>query len=1270
MSKKKRKKPFSAPATKPYLSVEMSRAMEERRDMFEQAFQLSCSRVSEVLMRFHPGDVLTAVNISDLWQPNRASQVKHQLAFSLLVSTPAEYFSPARMATYGDFLDFCNALIEALPDFSMLEDYVPEADWGEVKVLLGQEPVAILHGGPVQRIVDYVEAFRICHGEGTQAVIDLEGAIRLQGELLRAVPLNGGEQADESIPGYVEVPPVSFWEVMMPALTQLATAEQFRAQYVVELGRPTSWKDANGFGDAVMTGAVLPWLAARIDGSFRAISLRNAITVVIEAWAKDAQDAPTLIAARLGAYLAKRIKGNSCLVGPLQLRSQGEVVPLAIAAVLVDGPHYFLVVPVSLSQQTQVGKAVTTMRRIIGDREWGFQVVGTPDGFQLRDAQGALPAPAAVEIILVNTPVSTGFSMVKPPSADARLMSLVDACTIFDSIESVGELGRFWNYVDGLGQFGGSLFSDLGDLFGSFRDVHAQIIEGAVLPNLLSLDPHWGASWRYEQLKAFWTQAPLVFPDEDSAWDTHESEGVSSLKRVTAKNAPKLAWSSTIGATTLHFILDVDAVGLESQDGNLLENFVHCAADSIAERASIIAPFLQLPFRRVNLHCFSANHLLVFGGDEDTQRAEAMPIITEWEEMPHSDAYSYQARLTVNLVKLAQELEDVKDACFEVTCVVAVVERLFAALGSPMPPELRGALADTTVRKPRFTLNRMQRTVDVPDFTLAQVPRPEDYKVARRDLAILLKAQGVAPGTYMLEAAKALINPARGAYRDAVHQRIRALDRESLLRYCIEQYDALIASDNRKEMQIKQSLRHEVDYDREQSLAEAREKFVHVSKNYRYLLESALVLTSHQASPVRAEDVLSILSMVDWLYVLYGASDVLHNGIDVGGLRVNDQYVPEVFYSEVRSTQEDVFGREMAALRLGVDVAEEDKVTTALSMQAYFAVLDAAFAKDVRFTYSHLLQVLSTLTLWVSVGGAQELACGYVSDRQSVAERAVSAYPDMPLDAALAVIEFLLLAPDQAWRLIGKDVIEDDVPVWEHSKRGSRHAVRPLIELPDGRLLWGAAAAERTKRIWAGSISAGFLPADYPWPVVRAAVGQLKKELEDGLEDRAHEVCVRAMPYAIKGIDFKYRFPKQRFPDVGDFDVLAYRPEENQWLTAECKYNQPVFCLKDTRRLRDRVFGRGDDLGQLGKIARRRDFLVENVDTLRTLLGWPEPAEKPFSLTELYVSKDMHFWLRFPPYEVPTHFVQIDTLDAWLRSAAGPRAVIDAEPADVGASPA
>jgi hypothetical protein len=1248
MRKKKRKKPFHASAAKPQARGELQKLMDEQRRRFDRTFQASCDRVRAVLSSFHPLDVLTAINVSDLWQPNRASQVKHHLAFSLLVSAHAESFTPARMTSYEDFASFCEALKDALPAFPMLEDYVPEPNWGDVKVLLGHEPVAILHGGPVQRVVDYIDAFRISQGDGSQAVAELDNAIRLQAELLRVVPRNDDDNRGPP-PGHLEVPSKSFWEVAMPALQQLAPNDEPADRYVAELGQQTTWSGASAFGDAVLSGTALPWLAVRIDGALHAMSLRNAATVVIDAWAKAPQDAPDRVAARLGTYLSKRINGRTCLTGPLLLRAGNERAPLPIAAVLTEDTHHFLVVPVTPGQWTQAGKAVATMRRLMLDGAWGLQLLGTSEGFQFGESRNAAYGPDVVKIILVKTQVSTGLSITKPPSAEARLISLVDACTLFDSIDAVEELARFWTYVDGLDRMGGSAFSDIGDLFGSFRDVHGQILDGAVVPDMLALDPHWGASWRYQQLKTFWARAPLVFPDEDSTWQTHERQATSSLIRLTAKNAPKLAWSSAIGACTLHFILDVEAVGLEPQDGRLLELFIHCAADSIAERSRYIEPYLQLPFQRIKFDCFSAPHLLPSQSVERTQEAAATPLIAAWEETMRDNSHGYGARLTINLARLVQDLEDCESARFEAACATTVVERLFDALGGVMPAALRDSLAGTADRVPRFTLTRARRTVDVPDFTNAQLPRPEDYKVARRDLAFLLKGQSVTPGTYMLEDAKALIIPARAAYRDAVHQRIRALDRDSLLRYCVEQYDAMIAAYDREERRIKQSLRHEVDFDREQDLAEAHDKFVRESKNFRYLLESAVVLTTPQASPASAETIMSIHAMVDWLFVLYGASDVLHNGIDVGGLEVNDQYVPEVFYSDLRDAREEAFRREHAALRLGVNVNEEDKVSTALSTEAYLAVLNTAFEKDLRFTYSHLLQVLSTLILWVSVGGEKVLASAYVSDPHTIAERAVSAHPGLPMDAALAVLDFLVLAPDQAWRLIGVELAADDVPVWEHAKRGSRHTIRPLIALVDGQLLWGAAAVERTLRIWTGSISAGYLPADYPWPAVRAAVGQLKKELEDSLEDRAHEVCVRALPYALKGINFKHRFPKERFPDVGDFDVLAYRPEENQWLTVECKYNQPAFSLKDTRRLRDRIFGGGSERGQLRKIEGRREFLTKNVEMLRALLGWPAPADKPFLLTELYVSKDMHFWLRFPPYEVPTHFVQIDTLDAWLR---------------------
>jgi hypothetical protein len=205
--------------------------------------------------------------------------------------------------------------------------------------------------------------------------------------------------------------------------------------------------------------------------------------------------------------------------------------------------------------------------------------------------------------------------------------------------------------------------------------------------------------------------------------------------------------------------------------------------------------------------------------------------------------------------------------------------------------------------------------------------------------------------------------------------------------------------------------------------------------------------------------------------------------------------------------------------------------------------------------------------------------------------------------------------------------------------------------LSTGNLLWGAASAERAGRIWIGSVSDGYLPADFAWPTVKTEVRNIKESIEKGLERRAHEICARAAPHLIPGVDFMRRFRNENFDDVGDFDVLAYWPVTNRWLAVECKYNQPPFCLKDARRLRDRIFGTGRDHGQFEKIERRHRFLEEHLDRLRELLRWPEPApDHPPSIMDVYVSRDIYWWMRNPPYLVSAHFIRIDTLDGWLRA--------------------
>jgi hypothetical protein len=209
--------------------------------------------------------------------------------------------------------------------------------------------------------------------------------------------------------------------------------------------------------------------------------------------------------------------------------------------------------------------------------------------------------------------------------------------------------------------------------------------------------------------------------------------------------------------------------------------------------------------------------------------------------------------------------------------------------------------------------------------------------------------------------------------------------------------------------------------------------------------------------------------------------------------------------------------------------------------------------------------------------------------------------------------------------------------------------VSPLIKLDSGAFVWGAAAVNQAASIWTHSITNGDSPADFSWPTVKAAVRDIKVSIENELEGKAAEICRRFTLYTGANVDFYRRFRPEKFDDVGDFDVLAYFPETNQWLIVECKDNQPPFCIKDSRRLRDTIFGRKADRGHMGKMDGRLAFLKRNHQQLRALLKWPDPAPgTDFAVKEVYVSRNLYWWMRCPPYPVTTDFVQVDGLHDWM----------------------
>jgi len=1216
----------------------------------EKVFHERLEATRALIRQYKRLDAAIALSVSELWPANAGSPIKHIFAWGVLLDLPDDGQGRMPIASYEDFKAFAETLYETWPEFPMLEDFTPEADWGQIKVRLGREFVPMFYGSCIERTPDFVEAFRITYAHIPEALAQMDIAIALQARIIEAMPDLGAAPAEESQRAHVEVPPKDFWLACRSMLLQIgADISDWRdkAGSALETGfsafkAPLTW---SAFGDAAMQGTALPFLAVESDGTWVPMSVRSAPGVVVDHWAnKESAGVSAHTHRSLARFVAERFRRT--VIGPLTLfvgDTACEDLPISCIISADSGVYLICACDHAANERLSTAAKATYVK----------VRHGAPIHFRLADGRGLMlskdgttgPSADELRIVIVVTQAGTAFGSIGVPEKPARLLPLADFITIFDSLSDLDELERYWKFVDAQRSSLNPFSTGPADLYASFKDTHGVLVEGAISPTFIGLDPHWGTSWRFKALTDFWLRAPRVFPDGSAGWRlTQGTEGVVELQ---SRHHKALAYSTSVGICTVQTQVEISE-GLRIEDARMVDLFAQLLADCTyrcREQMTDIPLFRQ---PHVLFICLPDPSNSV-GDGEAPQAIEgfAKAVISVKEDVGRKGSYHLQ----VDTRAVLAGLNAAKDGSFEVRCLLETLEMCHATCGWKLPNGVGDRLRGRAFEPARYHLRVVARNVDVPDYVEPVIPSAADYKLARKHLASEIMALGLTPGRYELSDAKARIDPASVRLRLHIENRLALLDRHQLLRAFIEQHDALLVTERMKIQRARQSLAHDVDYDRLDAVEEARKEFGSVARHYRYLLEKTVSSPATGNREVTDDVLRELVGLVDWYMVLTGASDVLHHGVDVGGVVIDDSYIPEVYYSTGSDDRETEFAREYAKSRLGLGANSEDAVEGATEDLLSSEKLKSAFAADLGFDLQSMVTALAVLSQAQRYGFGDKLSLSYAAAPSRVAQGLADSIESLDLAEAERIVAFLTLSEKCVRRLSGRDVDEADVPYWEHSKRIHRYAIRPLVV--DGtELRWGAEAASRSMYNWMSAVRDGYLPADFEWPHVEPVIREIKESIENRLELRTEEIFRRHTPFVQRSIDFFRRFRGEGFEDVGDFDGFAYWPDANLLVTVECKYNQPSYTVKDGRRLRDRIFGKAEDdkAGQFSRILRRRQFLDKNHSRMLELLKWPKSEAKPFRHVELYVSRDVYYWMVHPPYPVSTKFVRVDALDTWIKT--------------------
>jgi hypothetical protein len=136
----------------------------EEMEKIKQSFQSIIQAISDLLRKYSVEDVAESLFISNMWLPNIASPVKHQLLTAIFAATkPEEFSAEDKIKTYGDFIAFLEQVYKLVPTFPSLEDFIPEPDWGNVKFHHEGENYKMFYGSELSNVHEYLILFQMLY---------------------------------------------------------------------------------------------------------------------------------------------------------------------------------------------------------------------------------------------------------------------------------------------------------------------------------------------------------------------------------------------------------------------------------------------------------------------------------------------------------------------------------------------------------------------------------------------------------------------------------------------------------------------------------------------------------------------------------------------------------------------------------------------------------------------------------------------------------------------------------------------------------------------------------------------------------------------------------------------------------------------------------------------------------------------------------------------------------------------------------------------------
>ena len=1250
--------------------------------MSEEKYSLTIEKIREFFKRYSVQDIATSLFVSSLWLPNIASPVKHQFLTAIFASTNPSELSPNRkINNYKDFKKFINKVISWVPAFPMLEDFVPEPDWGDIRFHHQGQNHRFFYGNELSNVYDYLTLFSMVFGFSDEKFVeiisrsphaDLEACLNLQDHIITNITTQPqGDLSGKISPGDYQVPSLSFWMESSDFYGKFKPEEvygsNFACNFSLSLGSyDCQYLEWNKFGDSVFSGKLLPFFFIEHQSKFFPILPRRYSSILFDHWSGlfrnnyqqvtgNNLESKINFSGQVHRYMKSRIRSDNIfpcfstyaddekaheLIFPTGFIAKDKLVVIYLTSPGVKGE--------------EIEKELESIGPKLKEAEANLQRIPTSLLLNLSQEQLIIKSHEDKQlkpIFLVVIPQAStqiqSFSI--PESFSGEITFLDQFLGVIDEIDEPDELASFLDYLD---SFQGVItlpFTSWLDKFGSFRDSKGVLIDGALSPDMVVLDHQWGSNFRYKSLKQFWELYPPVdYIGHPRTWNLEKE--TSTRTRMISRGTLTSALYCQLGRVHLFVSGPLHLMSFEQlKMTNLL---METLEDAMSKHKAFLENLELFRYEnQLRIYFYPKtfvetndkfDHLATIIGDSDTFRAR----------LGTSGSASPMLIVVFNEKLVSEILRTATDSSFECDLLCGVIKELNEIRPSPMISEILEKISEAKSDKPRFKIFVLQKPASFPEGVATDVPKDHSFKLVNNRIAELAKENGFLEGEYLFEEAKDKIKLIKDSVLAEINSEVSKLNFDQSVPFVLARIDALVNEYELEYLKAKRTVEHEVDYDLEGKLGESHIEYIRMHKNCRFLIEKLVQLQPSAQGKIDTPKYQYLLALIDWLHVFYQGSDNLHYGLNPAGMKVTNQYLVDVVYEEGFEEDQKIFSREFAENILGLEVNKDDMYTTTRTADGFLDKLDDHFVSDLGFPFRGMLALLHILSFWPRVQSETEESTNYSADPkviEKICRKNIDTLSIQESEFGL-IIDFLTLKPNDVVRTTGNNEAHSDLPVWEHRKRYARYGLKPLIQSTDGFVHWGPYSAYKSIGVWSMHLSSGMLPADLNSTNIQKVVEEEKELLGKGLVDQAFEIVNKFTSVALKDCYLHKIDPKGNHPlDLGDYDVLCFCPEKNVVLNIECKDILQAYCFKDSKRVREKIFGRPNkDRGYIGQVLKRQEYLENNLLQLAACLNWAIDEKNPPKICPIFLSRNDHWWTRFPPIQTSIQFLRIQMLPKFI----------------------